>query len=146
MKSKPATSKGVYLRKIAVSSTMGVGVRVEQSIRCRPKAGGTRRADPITSPGVKELQIPAQAGIVSDSSVARGQRGEQVWRAASAGAQARGRHRWLSKTAGGGAAAESGCLLRLNRTERTWLAATPTRPTSADGEPEGLKNPGNDPR
>ena len=32
-KSKPATSKGVYLRKVAVSSTMGVGVRVEmQSI------------------------------------------------------------------------------------------------------------------
>ena len=32
-KSKPASSKGVYLRKIAVSSTMGVGVRVDtQSI------------------------------------------------------------------------------------------------------------------
>ncbi|MDO9292170.1 MAG: 50S ribosomal protein L1 [Hydrogenophaga sp.] len=32
-KSKPATSKGVYLRKVAVSSTMGVGVRVDmQSI------------------------------------------------------------------------------------------------------------------
>ncbi|WP_108647467.1 50S ribosomal protein L1 [Polynucleobacter rarus] len=30
-KAKPATSKGVYLRKVAVSSTMGVGVRVEQS-------------------------------------------------------------------------------------------------------------------
>jgi large subunit ribosomal protein L1 len=30
-KAKPATSKGVYLRKIAVSSTMGVGVRVDQS-------------------------------------------------------------------------------------------------------------------
>jgi large subunit ribosomal protein L1 len=28
-KSKPATSKGVYLRKIAGSSTMGVGVRVD---------------------------------------------------------------------------------------------------------------------
>lgn len=27
---KPATSKGVYLRKIALSSTMGVGVRVDQ--------------------------------------------------------------------------------------------------------------------
>ena len=32
-KAKPATSKGVYLRKVAVSSTMGVGVRVDmQSI------------------------------------------------------------------------------------------------------------------
>ena len=32
-KSKPATSKGIYLRKVAVSSTMGVGVRVDtQSI------------------------------------------------------------------------------------------------------------------
>lgn len=29
-KAKPASSKGVYLRKIAVSSTMGVGVRVDQ--------------------------------------------------------------------------------------------------------------------
>jgi large subunit ribosomal protein L1 len=28
-KSKPATSKGIYLRKVAVSSSMGVGVRVE---------------------------------------------------------------------------------------------------------------------
>ena len=28
-KAKPATSKGIYLRKVAVSSTMGVGVRVE---------------------------------------------------------------------------------------------------------------------
>jgi large subunit ribosomal protein L1 len=28
-KSKPATSKGVYLRKMALSSTMGVGVRVD---------------------------------------------------------------------------------------------------------------------
>ncbi|MDP4608804.1 MAG: 50S ribosomal protein L1 [Burkholderiaceae bacterium] len=32
-KSKPATSKGLYLRKVAVSSTLGVGVRVDtQSI------------------------------------------------------------------------------------------------------------------
>jgi large subunit ribosomal protein L1 len=30
-KAKPAASKGVYLRKISVSSTMGVGIRVEQS-------------------------------------------------------------------------------------------------------------------
>jgi large subunit ribosomal protein L1 len=29
IKSKPATSKGIYLRKVAVSSTMGVGVRVD---------------------------------------------------------------------------------------------------------------------
>lgn len=29
VKAKPATSKGVYLRKVAVSSTMGVGVRVD---------------------------------------------------------------------------------------------------------------------
>ena len=33
VKAKPQTSKGVYLRKVAVSSTMGVGVRVDtQSI------------------------------------------------------------------------------------------------------------------
>ena len=30
-KSKPTTSKGVYLRKISISSTMGIGVRVDQS-------------------------------------------------------------------------------------------------------------------
>jgi len=30
-KAKPAASKGVYLRKIALSSTMGVGVRVDQA-------------------------------------------------------------------------------------------------------------------
>jgi large subunit ribosomal protein L1 len=30
-KSKPATSKGVYLRRISVSSTMGIGVRVDHT-------------------------------------------------------------------------------------------------------------------
>jgi large subunit ribosomal protein L1 len=30
-KAKPAASKGVYLKKLAISSTMGVGVRVDQS-------------------------------------------------------------------------------------------------------------------
>jgi large subunit ribosomal protein L1 len=30
-KAKPAASKGVYLKKISVSSTMGVGVRIEQA-------------------------------------------------------------------------------------------------------------------
>ena len=29
IKAKPASSKGIYLRKVAVSSTMGVGVRVD---------------------------------------------------------------------------------------------------------------------
>jgi large subunit ribosomal protein L1 len=28
-KAKPASSKGLYLRKVAVSSTQGVGVRVD---------------------------------------------------------------------------------------------------------------------
>ena len=37
IKAKPATSKGVYLRKVALSSTMGVGVRVDAaSINAAP--------------------------------------------------------------------------------------------------------------
>lgn len=40
-KSKPAASKGVYLRKVALSSTMGVGVRVDvSSINVAPSTGG----------------------------------------------------------------------------------------------------------
>jgi large subunit ribosomal protein L1 len=30
-KAKPATSKGVYMKKVSVSSTMGIGVRVDQA-------------------------------------------------------------------------------------------------------------------
>ncbi len=30
-KARPATSKGIYLRKVSVSSTMGVGIRIEQA-------------------------------------------------------------------------------------------------------------------
>jgi len=38
-KAKPASSKGVYLRKVAVSSTMGLGVRVDtQSLATAPAA------------------------------------------------------------------------------------------------------------
>ncbi len=37
-KAKPATSKGIYLRKVAVSSTMGVGVRVETASIAAPAA------------------------------------------------------------------------------------------------------------
>jgi large subunit ribosomal protein L1 len=38
-KSKPASSKGVYLRKLAVSSTMGVGVKVDMaSLASQPAA------------------------------------------------------------------------------------------------------------
>ncbi len=31
VKAKPAAAKGVYFKKVAVSSTMGVGVRVDTS-------------------------------------------------------------------------------------------------------------------
>ena len=37
-KAKPASSKGIYLRKVAVSSTMGVGVRVDISSLAAPAA------------------------------------------------------------------------------------------------------------
>jgi large subunit ribosomal protein L1 len=36
-KAKPATAKGVYLKKVSVSSTMGVGIRIDQGMF----AGGT---------------------------------------------------------------------------------------------------------
>jgi large subunit ribosomal protein L1 len=39
-KAKPASTKGIYLKKVSVSSTMGVGVRVDQS----PFAGGATPA------------------------------------------------------------------------------------------------------
>jgi large subunit ribosomal protein L1 len=29
-KAKPPASKGIYLKKVSVSSTMGVGIRIEQ--------------------------------------------------------------------------------------------------------------------
>jgi len=37
-KAKPASSKGIYLRKVAVSSTMGIGVRVDTSSITAPVA------------------------------------------------------------------------------------------------------------
>ena len=36
-KAKPASSKGIFLRKVAVSSTMGVGVRASTPARLRPQ-------------------------------------------------------------------------------------------------------------
>lgn len=40
-RAKPATSKGIYLRKVAVSSTMGIGVRVDTgSVTGQPGAQG----------------------------------------------------------------------------------------------------------
>ena len=42
-KAKPASSKGIYLRKVAVSSTMGVGARVDvQSINA-PCGSGLKK-------------------------------------------------------------------------------------------------------
>ncbi len=51
-KAKPASSKGVYLRKVAVSSTMGVGVRVDtQTITAqaqgRDSGAGRDRGRPV---------------------------------------------------------------------------------------------------
>ncbi len=37
-RAKPASSKGIYLRKVAVSSTMGIGVRVDTSSLLAPAA------------------------------------------------------------------------------------------------------------
>ncbi len=38
-KSKPASTKGVYLKKVSVSSTMGVGIRVDHSTLAGSNAG-----------------------------------------------------------------------------------------------------------
>jgi large subunit ribosomal protein L1 len=38
-KSKPSSTKGVYLKKVSVSSTMGVGIRVDQSTLAGANAG-----------------------------------------------------------------------------------------------------------
>jgi hypothetical protein len=50
-KAKPATSKGVYLRKVAVSSTMGLGVRVDiQTLNAqgwRRELAGPARGRPV---------------------------------------------------------------------------------------------------
>ena len=42
-KAKPATSKGVYLRKVALSSTMGVGARVDLASICSAATDETAR-------------------------------------------------------------------------------------------------------
>jgi large subunit ribosomal protein L1 len=41
-KSKPATAKGVYLKKVSVSSTMGVGIRVDHSALSGSSAGAAQ--------------------------------------------------------------------------------------------------------
>jgi large subunit ribosomal protein L1 len=41
-KAKPASTKGIYLKKVSVSSTMGVGIRIDQGTF----AGGTAPATP----------------------------------------------------------------------------------------------------
>jgi large subunit ribosomal protein L1 len=41
-KSKPASSKGVYLKKVSVSSTMGVGIRVDHSTLAGASAGSAQ--------------------------------------------------------------------------------------------------------
>ncbi|MBE0599971.1 MAG: 50S ribosomal protein L1 [Burkholderiaceae bacterium] len=38
-RAKPANSKGIYLRKVAVSSTMGIGVRVDPGVFAATSAG-----------------------------------------------------------------------------------------------------------
>ena len=41
-KSKPASAKGVYLKKVSVSSTMGVGIRVDHSTLAGANAGSAQ--------------------------------------------------------------------------------------------------------
>jgi large subunit ribosomal protein L1 len=41
-KSKPASTKGIYLKKVSVSSTMGVGIRVDHSTLAGGNAGAAQ--------------------------------------------------------------------------------------------------------
>lgn len=41
-KSKPASSKGVYLKKVSVSSTMGVGIRIDHAAHAGTGAGSAQ--------------------------------------------------------------------------------------------------------
>ncbi len=41
-KSKPSSTKGVYLKKVSVSSTMGVGIRVDHSTLAGASAGSAQ--------------------------------------------------------------------------------------------------------
>lgn len=41
-KSKPSSAKGVYLRKVSVSSTMGVGIRIDHSTLAGASAGAAQ--------------------------------------------------------------------------------------------------------
>ena len=41
-KSKPSSSKGVYLKKVSVSSTMGVGIRVDHATLAGTSAGAAQ--------------------------------------------------------------------------------------------------------
>jgi large subunit ribosomal protein L1 len=41
-KSKPSSSKGIYLKKVSVSSTMGVGIRVDQATLAGNSAGASQ--------------------------------------------------------------------------------------------------------
>jgi large subunit ribosomal protein L1 len=41
-KSKPSSSKGVYLKKVSISSTMGVGIRVDQATLAGASAGASQ--------------------------------------------------------------------------------------------------------
>jgi large subunit ribosomal protein L1 len=41
-KSKPSSSKGVYLKKVSISSTMGVGIRVDQAALAGASSGASQ--------------------------------------------------------------------------------------------------------
>ena len=78
-KSKPASSKGIFLRKVALSSTMGVGARVDVSTpHCRGRAAtvskelvGRRWA---TDDGPSKTAGEAKESLLSKSRKTRSQR------------------------------------------------------------------------